>query len=232
MTQPNPDETPFLLANWGHRLIAFLVEMVIFIVIFIVFYSVVMPIVEDLVRDDKNYATFADAINSFLSLLFTALLYAAVIVLAIWGGLLEGIWGCTPGKVVAGLKVVSAEDHNKTIGFTRGIAREIIRSSPIILLCLSAITGIESPDQSYSVFFLVLFLLSVPMFVLDHLWPLWDKERQALHDKIANSHVVSKESTIVEQVPYDNRRRTGYFGDFPPSGGLAPPLSVHRHDPR
>lgn len=138
--------------------------------------------------------------NSFLSLLFTALLYAAVIVLAIWGGLLEGIWGCTPGKVVAGLKVVSAEDHNKTIGFTRGIAREIIRSSPIILLCLSAITGIESSDQSYSVFFLVLFLLSVLVFVIDHLWPLWDKERQTLHDKIAYSHVISKETKTMNKI--------------------------------
>ena len=200
MTPPNQNETQLPLAKLGDRTLVFLVEIVIFIVIFIVFYSVVMPIVDDLVRDDENYATFADAMNSFLSLLFTALLYAAVIVLAIWGGLLEGIWGCTPGKVVAGLKVVSAEDHNKTIGFTRGIAREIIRSSPIILLCLSAITGIESSDQSYSVFFLVLFLLSVLVFVIDHLWPLWDKERQTLHDKIAYSHVISKETKTMNKI--------------------------------
>ena len=37
----------------------------------------------------------------------------------------------------------------------------------------------------------VLFLLSILVFVLNHLWPWWDEERQALHDKIANSHVVN-----------------------------------------
>ena len=97
----------------------------------------------------------------------------------------------TLGKKMAGLKVVSADDHTQTIGFVGGIIREMIRFSPIIFFCLYILVGLES-YLFPTVLFLVLFLLSVPVFVLDHLWPLWDKEKQALHDKIAKSHVVSK----------------------------------------
>ena len=98
----------------------------------------------------------------------------------------------TLGKKLAGLKVVSAKDHNQTIGFMRGVFRETIRFSPIIFFCLSALSGLEeNSSQLNTVFFLVLWLLSMLVFVLDHLWPLWDKEKQALHDKMANSHVVN-----------------------------------------
>ena len=55
--------------------------------------------------------------------LIQGLFCATVLMLVIWGGLLKGILGLTPGKVMAGLKVVSADDHNQTIGFVRGIAR-------------------------------------------------------------------------------------------------------------
>ena len=208
MTPLNPDQPQHPPASFGHRLIAFLFETVILFVILIVVCSMVIPIIASLLGD-KYRATFADSFDSFLSLLFIVLLCTAVIVLVIWGGLLEGIRGRTPGKTVAGLKVISADDHDQTIGFMKGIAREIIRCIPIILYCLYAITSIENSDQSYAVFFLVLFLLSVVVFVLDHLWPLWDKDRQTLHDKIANSHVISKESEIIEQDLCDKRKLPG-----------------------
>ena len=44
------------------------------------------------------------------------------------------------------------------------------------------------------------FLVFVLIFTLDHLWPLWDRERQTLHDKIASSHVISKESKIMNKI--------------------------------
>ena len=126
-----------------------------------------------------------------MHLMAMSLLISMFLLLAIWGGLFEGTWGMTLGKKMAGLKVVSADDHTQTIGFVGGIIREMIRFSPIIFFCLYILVGLES-YLFPTVLFLVLFLLSVPVFVLDHLWPLWDKEKQALHDKIAKSHVVSK----------------------------------------
>ena len=205
--EADPDETPLLLADWGHRLIAFLIETVVFFVIFIVVSRAIWPITENLISGDEYHATVGGARGTSFSLLFMILLYTAVIVLIIWGGLLEGIWGLTPGKKMTGLKVVSAKDHNQTIGFARGIAREITRSIPIIPYFLFTLSVFGNLNQLYIALSLVLLLPSVLVFVLDHLWPLWDKERQALHDKIAKSHVVSEETGIIEQVLYNKLNR-------------------------
>lgn len=167
-----------------------MIDAVFFFVIVVSLTMTTVPIIDNMLSDD-NYFYFVLAIATISIIL---------LVLVIWGGLLKGKWGLTPGKAVVGLKtmpvkrlkvtpvklkVVSADDHNRTIGFARGIAREIIRSTPLLtyflLLFLNADLRI----------FYTLLLLSVLVFVLDHLWPLWDKKRQALHDKVANSHVVN-----------------------------------------
>ena len=154
-------------------------------------------------------------------LMAMSLLNSTLFLLVIWGGLFEGTWGMTLGKKFAGLKVVSAKDHNQTIGFMRGVFRETIRFSPIIFFCLSVLSDLEeNSSQLNTVFFLVLCLLSIPVFVLDHLWPLWDKEKQALHDKIAKSHVVFKESAVP--------RRLMGFG----AAAEAHHWVGHRRDPR
>ena len=190
MTSPDPDQPQHPLANLDDRFSAFVIDAVTFFVTVISLTMTTVPIIDNLLSDD-NYFYFVLAIATISIIL---------LVLVIWGGLLEGMWGLTPGKAILGLKtmpvkrlkvtpvklkVVSADDHNQTIGFARGIAREIIRSTPLLtyflLLFLNADLRI----------FGTLLLLSVLVFVLDHLWPLWDKKRQALHDKIANSHVVN-----------------------------------------
>ena len=85
-----------------------------------------------------------------------------------------------------GLKVVSADDHSQTIGIIRGIVREIIRAIPFLV---GFLTAQETIGPAF-----VLFLACWP---INHLWALWDRERQTLHDKIANSHVISKEPKIM-----------------------------------
>ena len=104
-------------------------------------------------------------------------------VLLIWGGLLEGKWGRTPGKAVMRLKVVSANDHNHTIGIARGIARIIIASSVLPLLLLSNMTMTQVNATFYWI--CLVFWLS------DHLWPICDNQHQTFHDKITGSHVIS-----------------------------------------
>ena len=70
--------------------------------------------------------------------------------------------GQTPAKRMLGIRVVSDETGNR-IGYGRAFGRYVIT--------------------------LVFGFLVVPWFV-DHLWPLWDRKNQALHDKIVSSVVV------------------------------------------
>lgn len=190
MTPPAPDRTRLSLASAGRRLIAFLIDVAIFFVIFAVYLWVIAP---DLNLNHKPYATFAEVFNSYLSALFTTLVWIVLFLLIIWGGLLEGKWGLTPGKAAMRLKVVSTDDHNQTIGFWGGVAREFIRFIPFLYVFLNEAELFSDvaliPEAEVEMFLLLgpclVFLL------IDHLWPWRDKESQTLHDKFANSHVIS-----------------------------------------
>ena len=186
MTQPNSAEPRLPLANWGHRFIALLIDAVILLIIFVVIYWKVVPIVENIISNDRPSITVADGINSFIAALFRVLFFLTASIVVVWGGLFEGIWGRTPGKVAAGLKVVSANDHNQTIGIARGLAREITRYIPFLVGFLAA--------QETIVPAFLLFLVCWP---INHLWPLWDNQNLTLHDKLVGSrvvcHVISQE---------------------------------------
>lgn len=189
MTPSNPDQPSARQANWHHRLIAFLIDAAILIVIFWVSFWIIAP---DLNLSHGPSATFAEVFNSYLSALFTTLVWSLLILLVIWGGLLEGKWGRTPGKAAAGLNVVSADDHNQTIGFWGGVAREIVRSIPFLYLFLNEIEFSDMaliPEAEVKMFLLLgpclVFLL------INHLWLRRNKGSQTLHDKFANSHVIS-----------------------------------------
>lgn len=190
MTSPNPDQTRPPSANWHHRLIAFLIDAAILFVIFLVSLWMITP---GLTLNHEPSASLAEVFNSYLSALFTILVGIILLLLVVWGGLLEGKWGRTPGKAAAGLKVVSADDHNQTIGFWGGVAREIVRSIPFLYVFLNEAELFSNvaliPEAEVEMFLLLgpclVFLL------IDHLWPWRDKESQTLHDKFAGSRVVS-----------------------------------------
>ena len=184
-------------------MIAFLIDAAILFVFFAVSLWAVASVLDNLNPGHKPSATFAEVFNSYLSALFTTLIWVMLFMLVIWGGLLEGRWGRTPGKAAMGLKVVSANDHNLTIGFWGGTAREIVRSIPFLYVFLNEaefFTDTWSIDIWLIGTWVIpgaeteMFLLLGPclMFLLiDHLWPWRDKESQTLHDKFANSHVIS-----------------------------------------
>ena len=207
MTQPNQNETQLPLATLGVRTLAFIIDAVIILVVFVAVAVAISPTVGFLydflygppegIFGELAYLSFAFVLAPFL---------ATVLVLVIWGGIFEGIRGRTPGKAVAGLRVVSADDHTQAIGFARGIAREIIRSLPTILYSLPFIlfnrsTLLDSEtfnSETFEQFVVYVVLLSVLVFLLDQLWPLWDKKNQTLHDKIANSHVIYEEFEVTD----------------------------------
>jgi uncharacterized RDD family membrane protein YckC len=82
----------------------------------------------------------------------------------VYHAVLQGGWrGQTAGKMMLGIRVRD-ESADSPIGYGRAFARWIM---PVIFWTFFWIPGL-----------------------LDSLWPLWDKRRQSLHDKIARSLVV------------------------------------------
>ena len=76
--------------------------------------------------------------------------------------------GRTPGKRVAGIRVV--QTTGEPIGWGGTLVREVVLKW-MVGTCFG--------------------LLTVGIYcVVDYLWPLWDKNRQALHDKMAETLVV------------------------------------------
>jgi uncharacterized RDD family membrane protein YckC len=72
--------------------------------------------------------------------------------------------GQTVGKRAVRIAIRDAEDVAQPIGYGRALARWFVTA-------------------------ILWFLYSVPA-VVDHLWPLWDKRNQSLHDKAARSVVI------------------------------------------
>lgn len=83
---------------------------------------------------------------------------------AIYDTFFIGSRGQTPGKQLLRIKVVDAVDERTPIGYQRALRRWL---STALLWALFTFPG-----------------------VIDHLWPLRDSRRQALHDKFARCVVV------------------------------------------
>lgn len=152
----DPSRLP--LASWGRRLGAFAIDGVIVTAIFLV---AVLPSLE-FERDADGAITDVTGPQWGASGIIAFALGALI-----GGGLLIGLWGRTPGKAALKLKVVSADDHGRLIGFLRGTGREAARG----------IVGFIP-------------FVGTLVFLVNHLWPLWDDQNQTLHDKVIRSHVV------------------------------------------
>jgi len=183
MTTPDQDESRRPLAHWGYRVVAFLINTIFLSVVFIISLLSATQIVVVLDRHLGDYLNIDESLEAWVTAVFTVAAWIMVFVLLIWGGLLEGKWGRTPGKAVMRLKVVSANDHNHTIGIARGIARIIIASSvlPLFLLSNMTITRVNA----------TFYWIGLVFWLSDHLWPIWDNQHQTFHDKITGSHVIS-----------------------------------------
>ena len=89
------------------------------------------------------------------------LIYAAWFLSALSGGQ-------TPGKQIVGVRVIRA--NGEPSGWGLAFVREVIIEW-VVVGFLSAMTG--------GIFYIV-----------NYVWPLWDKDRQALHDKMVETLVV------------------------------------------
>ena len=101
--------------------------------------------------------------------------------------------GRTPGKKIVGIRVVSA-----STGETRGWGIMLVRELLTKLIFFAVIFELTPIGTFLSFFFLPFDMLGffgfsaiLPLALLvDFLWPLWDANSQALHDKIVGTRVV------------------------------------------
>jgi uncharacterized RDD family membrane protein YckC len=104
--------------------------------------------------------------------------------------------GQTLGKQATGIRIVRDDGQPMTLG--RALLRE----------------GVGK--QLLGIITLYIYL------VVDYLWPLWDRKNQALHDKIASTHVVTlRPSTAIGLAP--GATAPGAWPAAPPWGATAPP---------
>ena len=152
-------------APWGVRLGGYLIDVVIFIPVFIILallfhHSHVLTV---------HFNTRTNGVEtrrtfSLLSILFTGLIYLVYTTI-----LCGGPRGQTVGMMAVGVRVVRDTTQN-VIGYGRAFWRSLVEQIFRLLLLTTLFLGI--------------------VWVLDMLFPLWDKKRQTLHDKIAKTVVL------------------------------------------
>ena len=166
-----PDRLP--RARYGRRAVAFLIDSIIVLALPVAAFVALRVGPNEIrsceVTEDGRVAVFGGGVATGLCRAPTAATFAiagllAALGVAIWFGYVmwEGRSTRTIGKRLLGLRTVDARTA-EPIGAGRNLGRNLVRGM------------------------LVLFL--VP-FVIDHLWPLWDRDGQTLHDKVASAAVV------------------------------------------
>ena len=121
-----------------------------------------------------------------------AILGAAALVWSIWYfGYRQGKTGLTPGKRIAGTKLINIETGAPP-GGAKGLGRSII---PSILGSFSS--GIYQ--------------------LIDYLWPLWDDKNQRITDKMFSTQVVLDQN---RKEPQDTSVGSGTFSGTDPSEDL------------
>lgn len=169
------------LAGLDQRVGAFLVDVICFGVglLLVLLASTFLwgPLAPILDPDDS--LIYAEGVFTFT--------YPALSLLAAlaWGGLLTGLIGRTPGKAALKIKVVTAGDHSRTLGFWPGMARDAR------FVCLIFFV----PFGPFWVLFVlpfgtVVLPIIIALWLADHLWLLRGDHRQTLHDTLTRSHVI------------------------------------------
>jgi uncharacterized RDD family membrane protein YckC len=175
-----PDGEP--LASWGHRLGAYLIDVLILLPVMIAgtipFWGKIGDAFGDYwddLRDSVDAGADAPSSTTLQHDLASTLIAIALITIAISFVYNVGflMWKqATPGKLLLGLRVRRREVPGP-MPLGTVMLRWLTQFGP------SALGGIRFVAYHTSIYALV-----------DGLWPLWDSKRQALHDKAAKTNVV------------------------------------------
>ena len=162
----------YLLATWLQRLIAHVIDRVIVgaIVLAGLFGMAWAWIASKSERAEGDWGPFNGVVFSDWEYWARGLVAAAVFAFLVYAAWFLAALrrGQTPGKQIVGVRVIRA--NGEPSGWGRAFLREVVVEW-IVVSTLSAMTG--------GIFY-----------VVNYVWPLWDKDRQALHDKMVETLVV------------------------------------------
>jgi uncharacterized RDD family membrane protein YckC len=152
-----------VLAGWGRRVAAFLIDAVIVGVgALILLVAITAPFSVGFFASDATgvVALIVGFLVGILSITIVAFLYAPA--------LMARTNGQTLGRMAMGTRVVRADGRPITFGFA--MLREVVVKALLFGLFGGITGGI--------------------VHLLDALWPLWDEENRALHDFVVNTRTV------------------------------------------
>jgi uncharacterized RDD family membrane protein YckC len=152
-------------APWGVRLGGYLIDFVILIPVFIILALVFRHThVLTVHFNTKTNGVTTRRSFSLLSLLVTGVVYLAYATI-----LCGGPRGQTVGMMAVGIRVVR-DGTFEIIGYGRAFLRALVEQIFRLLAVATVLLGV--------------------VWLLDMLFPLWDKKRQTLHDKIVQTVVL------------------------------------------
>jgi uncharacterized RDD family membrane protein YckC len=152
-------------AMWGSRLGGYLIDLLIFLPVLIVLYFVFknqhVLQVHLMMRSNGTHRREHFSLLSFILTSLMFIVYATV--------LCGGPRGQTVGMRLVGTRVVR-ESTNDVLGYGVALGRAVVEQIFRLLGILSILLGV--------------------VWLLDMLWPLWDKKKQTLHDKVVRTVVL------------------------------------------
>jgi uncharacterized RDD family membrane protein YckC len=179
-------------ASWIARVGGYLIDFVILAIVNSIVSAVLRNRGPHLIRFHYN-----QTVNGVTTVHHTSIgLWAFVIeilIVLLYGAILCGSsGGQTVGMMAVGARAIRA-DSGAPLGFWRALGRAAFEE-------------------------LLVLLLFIP-WVVDMLWPLWDRQNQTLHDKISNTVVINKRAIGSGTGPGGAYDQTGYS----PPGGYGQP---------
>jgi uncharacterized RDD family membrane protein YckC len=157
----------YVLAGWGRRAGAHIVDMVIVGVgAVILLVAITAPFSVGFFASDSTgvVSVIVGAVFGLLCVAIVALLYAPA--------LMARTNGKTFGRMATGIRVVRASGEPITFGFA------MLREVAVKALLFGIAGGITGGLAN----------------LVDYLWPLWDEENRALHDFVVNTRTVIDQS--------------------------------------
>jgi uncharacterized RDD family membrane protein YckC len=129
-------------------------------------------------------------------------IFTLVIGWLLWALIVTFKNGQTPGKVIVGIRVV--KDNGEPSGWGLTFLREIVVKGVLVGLINSVTFGL--------------------FWIFNYFWPLWDRNLQALHDKMVSTVVVRQGVATVRtyQSEPGDQWATGRTAP-PPGGGQSAP---------
>jgi uncharacterized RDD family membrane protein YckC len=137
-------------------------------------YRAIQPVLDTMTRavERRDWAGYMDALQQVDAGWMLGFSFLGIAVAIVYNVFFLVRWGATPGKRLAGISV-RLRDQPGTLTVSTALRRY---GFVAVIDALGNVPGAS--------------LLSLPLWAVDHIFPAFDPQRQALHDKVAGTVVV------------------------------------------